>query len=107
MAYAKIDMDNAMQRIASFKADDYLLVDIRDQDSFERGHIPNSRHLDQSGISEFINDADRQLPLFVCCYHGNMSQGAAAYFSEQGFEETYSMNGGYEAWKMLNNSGDV
>jgi thiosulfate sulfurtransferase len=37
----------------------------------------------------------------VCCYHGNSSQGAAQYFAEQGFTQAYSLDGGYEMWKVL------
>ena len=59
------------------------------------------RHLNiqQDNIEEFLSSADREKPLIVYCYHGNASQGAADYFSEQGFVEVYSMDGGYEAWR--------
>ena len=39
--------------------------------------------------------------MVVCCYHGISSQGAAAYFAEQGFNEVYSMMGGFEAWQSV------
>jgi thiosulfate sulfurtransferase len=45
--------------------------------------------------------ADQQAPLIICCYHGNSSQNAAHYFSEQGCKEVYSLDGGYEQWKVL------
>jgi thiosulfate sulfurtransferase len=35
----------------------------------------------------------------VVCYHGNSSQGAAAYLVSQGFSEVYSLDGGIEAWQ--------
>jgi thiosulfate sulfurtransferase len=34
----------------------------------------------------------------VYCYHGNSSQSAAAYLAEQGFEATFSIDGGYETY---------
>jgi len=34
----------------------------------------------------------------VVCYHGISSQSAAAYLAEQGFRDTYSLDGGFEAW---------
>jgi thiosulfate sulfurtransferase len=40
------------------------------------------------------------IALLVYCYHGNMSQSAAAYFGEQGFEEAYSMDGGFSDWEV-------
>lgn len=75
------------------------VVDIRDDAAFAAGHMPSAKHIHNSNIQEFIAEADLDSPLLVCCYHGNMSQSAAAYFAEQGFAETYSLDGGYEAWK--------
>lgn len=80
------------------------IVDIRDEESFEAGHIQNAFHLHNSNLQEFIMDADPENPLLVYCYHGHMSQSAAAYFAEQGFETTYSLDGGYEAWSETDSS---
>jgi thiosulfate sulfurtransferase len=51
-------------------------------------------------MDAFLAAADRDQPLLVYCYHGNSSQGAADYFFNQGFEDVYSMDGGYEAWRL-------
>lgn len=75
------------------------IIDIRDEDSFESGHIPSAQHIHNSNVQEFLSGADMDQPLLVCCYHGNMSQSAAAYFAEQGFDQSYSLDGGYEAWQ--------
>lgn len=75
------------------------VIDIRDEESFERGHIPNSVHIHNGNAQDYVQQANLDQALVVCCYHGNMSQGAAAYFSEQGFDQAYSLDGGYEAWE--------
>ena len=74
------------------------IVDIRDSASFQSGHIPNALHLSDDTVQEFISDTDKEKPLVVYCYHGISSQGAAAYFTEQGFKEVSSMIGGFEGW---------
>ena len=51
-------------------------------------------------MDTFLADTDKTLPLIVCCYHGHSSQNAAEYFSEQGFGDVYSVDGGYEAWRQ-------
>jgi thiosulfate sulfurtransferase len=38
-------------------------------------------------------------PVIVCCYHGISSQQAAQFLIHQGFEEVYSLDGGFEAWR--------
>lgn len=76
-----------------------VVVDIRDVHSFTAGAIPGAVHITADNVDDFIAAGNRALPLIVCCYHGNASQGAAAYFSENGFEQACSLDGGYEAWK--------
>ena len=80
------------------ETNEITVIDIRDQNSYAAGHIEDALHVDDSNVAQFIREADFEVPLVVCCYHGNNSQGAAAYMSEQGFEEAYSLRGGFAAW---------
>ncbi len=36
----------------------------------------------------------------IYCYHGNSSQGAADWLSEQGFSDVVSLDGGYEVLRQ-------
>lgn len=76
------------------------LVDIRDEFAFDGGHIEKARRIDNSNVDSFIANADKFAPLIVCCYHGISSQSVAQFFIEQGFTEVYSLNGGFEEWKI-------
>jgi thiosulfate sulfurtransferase len=76
------------------------VIDIRDAASYQSGHIPGAEHVTDANAAAFAQQADRAKPLIVCCYHGNMSQGAAEYFSRSGFGDTYSLDGGYEGWRL-------
>jgi thiosulfate sulfurtransferase len=77
---------------------DIQVVDIRDAGSFAAGHIEGSTHLTNENLADFIGGADMDKPLVVVCYHGMSSQSAANYLYEQGFDDTYSLEGGYSAW---------
>ena len=74
------------------------IVDIRDQASFLSGHIEKATHLSNESLDEFVQNSDFDIPLIVYCYHGHSSQNAAQFLAEQGFEEVYSMIGGYTQW---------
>jgi thiosulfate sulfurtransferase len=74
------------------------VVDIRDAASFGAGHIQDSTHLNNENLGHFIAQADMDSPLVVVCYHGISSQNAAQYLLEQGFDDVYSLDGGYSAW---------
>lgn len=76
------------------------IIDIRDANSYQAGHIIQAQRIDNNNVADFIARSDKDTPLIICCYHGNSSQGAAQYFAEQGFKEVYSLDGGYEMWKV-------
>ncbi len=76
------------------------IADIRDLASFQAGHIPNAQHLDNDSLSGYISKTPQDEALVVCCYHGNSSQGAAQYLAEQGYKDVYSLQGGFELWKV-------
>lgn len=78
------------------------IVDIRDQNSYFDGHISNAELLDNNTVPKFLSQAllEKEKPVVVCCYHGNSSQGAAQYLAEQGLENVYSLDGGFEVWKI-------
>ncbi|WP_394240484.1 thiosulfate sulfurtransferase GlpE [Halopseudomonas laoshanensis] len=92
------------QRISPEQASHLLeqgaaLVDIRDPQSYALGHISDAVRLDNDSLPAYVASADKQTPLIVCCYHGNSSQPAAAYLASLGFEQVYSLDGGFELWR--------
>lgn len=97
MTYKCISVEEAETLIEKGYA---TLLDIRDPHSFAAGHIENSIHVSNDNVAQIIATADKEKPLIVYCYHGNTSQGAADYFFKEGFKESYSVNGGYEVWKL-------
>ncbi len=77
-----------------------LLVDIRDPQSFEAAHVAEAFHLTNGTLNNFIANADMDQPVLVLCYHGNSSKGAAQYLINQGFDQVYSVDGGFDAWRI-------
>ncbi|MDE1347100.1 thiosulfate sulfurtransferase GlpE [Vibrio aestuarianus] len=78
------------------------LVDIRDMQSFTVAHAQSAFHLTNDTMVSFMNDTEFEQPVLVMCYHGVSSQGAAQYLVNQGFEQVYSVDGGFEAWHRAN-----
>lgn len=75
------------------------VVDIRDDQAFEQAHIPGAFHLTNGSIQRFMDANDFDTPVIVVCYHGHSSQQAAQYILHQGFDNVYSMDGGFEVWR--------
>jgi thiosulfate sulfurtransferase len=97
MPYKRISIDEAK---ALIDAGGVTIGDVRDADAFGAAHVENAVNVAHETMDEFLALAAKDKPLLLYCYHGNSSQGAANYFSELGFVEIYSMDGGYEAWRQ-------
>lgn len=83
-----------------FDARSAVFVDIRDPASFSASHIEGAISLvDEASAESFTTGTNKSQTVIVYCYHGNSSRGAARFLGEQGFEEVYSMAGGFEEWR--------
>ncbi len=94
--FAHISVQEAQQKLCT---EQVKIVDIRDEASFNAGHIKDSTHLTNGTLHGFMSSVELDTPVIVCCYHGNSSQQAAQFLIHQGFEEVYSLDGGFEAWR--------
>ena len=94
-AAKQIDVARAMELLALGA----VFVDVRDHASFKAAHIPGARHLNDANVGQFVESNDKSKPVVVYCYHGNTSQGGAAYLMDQGFKKVYSVAGGFESWR--------
>lgn len=97
MSYKRISIDEAKVLMESGAA---TIADVRAADAYSAGCIENAVHIQQEMLEDFVASTAKDKPLILYCYHGNSSQSAAGYFAEQGFEEVYSVDGGYEAWRQ-------
>ncbi|MCO4763011.1 MAG: thiosulfate sulfurtransferase GlpE [Myxococcales bacterium] len=77
-----------------------VILDVRDPDSFSRGHIAGATRLHNANAATWVAQADKAAKTVVCCYHGHSSQGAAQFLAEQGFGDVYSLDGGMGQWAM-------
>ena len=77
-----------------------VLLDIRDKESFISGHIDGALNVSDSNFREIVNKTSKDREVIVYCYHGNSSQGVAELLVNYGFLDVYSLDGGYEEWKI-------
>ena len=80
--------------------EDVLVLDVRDAASFRAGSMGEAHNVSFASLSPIIDGAPRDMPILIYCYHGLASQEYAQIFSDFGFREVYSLDGGYEAWSM-------
>jgi sulfur-carrier protein adenylyltransferase/sulfurtransferase len=95
---SEIDATEARDRIESGEP---VVVDVREQDEWDEGHIAGAVHVPrghlESRIERLAPDAAR--PVVVYCSAGNRSAFAAKTLTELGYEDVVSLAGGFTDWK--------
>lgn len=80
--------------------DETYLIDVRDQDEYERGHLPGANFLSkgwiEAKIHHLVNNKNAHIILY--CGGGNRSALAADNLQKMGYTHVLSMKGGFKAW---------
>jgi SulP family sulfate permease len=79
--------------------EDALLLDIRELDEFERGHLPGARLLPLRRILDEGPELPRDQVLLLSCRSGRRTQRALHMLQEMGFDQLYGLRGGILAWR--------
>lgn len=82
-----------------------VLIDVRPRDAYNQSNIPSAIHMDSSNLFERLNNINHDRPVIFYCTRGVASKDAAQLFSEHGFKNVYSLEGGYLAWEDAVSSG--
>lgn len=99
--FQRIDVENAE---ALLSHGDPLVLDARDARSFATSRIDGAQPVSSANLGAVIGATAKTRPILVYCYHGNASREYAQTFSDFGFSEVYSLDGGYEAWRTRSNA---
>lgn len=75
------------------------ILDMRDQHSFERGHLDGATMVTDAVISQLLRNKQKDRPIVIYCYHGNSSRDLASFFCGIGFSRVFNLEGGWQAWQ--------
>ena len=86
---------------AKLNSGDAVVVDVRDKDEWDEGHIPGATHMSRGTIEL---DIEEKVPdpnaMIIChCGGGGRSALAAETLQKMGYKNVRSMAGGLKAWK--------
>jgi molybdopterin/thiamine biosynthesis adenylyltransferase/rhodanese-related sulfurtransferase len=78
-----------------------LVLDVREQNEWDEGHIPGAVHVPRGNLESRVERAapDHSRPVLVYCSVGNRSAFAAKTLAELGYEDVVSLSGGFTDWK--------
>jgi glyoxylase-like metal-dependent hydrolase (beta-lactamase superfamily II)/rhodanese-related sulfurtransferase len=80
---------------------DIIVLDVRERDAYEAGHIPSARLLPRGQLELRV---DKELPdptarIVTCCDFGRISTLAAATLRAMGFQRAVALDGGMKTWR--------
>jgi len=78
-----------------------IVVDVREESEWARGHLPGAIHLGKGIIERDIEQRipDRSAPLVLYCGGGFRSALAADNLQKMGYKNVISMDGGIRDWR--------
>jgi adenylyltransferase/sulfurtransferase len=81
---------------------EFLLLDVREPDEFERAHIEGSRLIPLGELEQRLHELDdwKQRSVVVHCHSGVRSARACRLLTSKDFRQVENLDGGIEAWSL-------
>ena len=79
-----------------------VVIDIRDRDAYNKGHIANALHIPHDDIAHKDLKAYQNTPIIVVCTAGVSAQKLGKELKAQGLNLLYFLQGGMNAWHAEN-----
>lgn len=84
------------------RRDDFLLLDVREEDEFAIARIDGSLLIPMSQFADRVGELEehRNRPIVVLCHHGGRSMQITKALRNHGFEKVQNMAGGIDQWSQ-------
>jgi hydroxyacylglutathione hydrolase len=76
-----------------------VLLDVRSEEEWDKGHIPGAKHLFVAHLVERVGEIDRDKRIVTYCGTGYRASIAASLLDQQGFAHVANVPGSWTAWK--------
>jgi glyoxylase-like metal-dependent hydrolase (beta-lactamase superfamily II)/rhodanese-related sulfurtransferase len=82
-------------------ANELVVLDVRERDAYEEGHIPGARLLPRGQLELRVNQdlPDPTCRIVACCEFGRISTLATSTLREMGYQRAVALDGGMKAWR--------
>lgn len=89
------------QELLSLGAEKVQVLDVREPEEYQQGHIPGAIHIPLGQLRQRINELSPEQELVVHCAAGMRSYVAARILMQRGFKKVRSLDGGYRIYEAL------
>ena len=79
-----------------------ILVDVRDREDFEKGHITNAKNIPYKDFDKRLEELNKykEAPIITICAMGRNAALSAEKLQKHGFLKTYVLKGGLASWQQ-------
>jgi rhodanese-related sulfurtransferase len=95
MAISEISVDELAEQLATGSR----LIDVREHDEFDTGHVPGAVHVALGTVPDNVALFRGDGPTYVICRSGGRSLRACEFLADQGVE-VVNVAGGTLAWQL-------
>jgi len=102
-AVERIELIDAAELAARVEGEDPpVVLDVRNADEYERGHIPGSLHIPYAELPDRLAELPAERPIAAICSGGKRSGLAASLLQREGYERVVHVgHGGVASWGEL------
>ena len=79
--------------------DDLHLLDVREDDEWQAGHIAGAQHIPLGQLRDRVAEVPKGQTILAVCRHGNRSEAATRGLKTLGYT-VENLDGGVTAWKQ-------
>ncbi|KTC74324.1 rhodanese domain-containing protein [Legionella birminghamensis] len=87
------------QAVHLINREDALVIDLRDTETYRKGHIINAIRANAEDFEQQTMDKYKNKPIILVCAKGLQSTALAAKLRAKGFSEPMILAGGMGAWQ--------
>jgi len=102
MAISEISVDELAEQLATGSR----LIDVREPDEFDEGHVPGAVHIPLATVPDNVEHFQGEGPTYVICRSGARSLRACEFLADRGIE-VVNVAGGTLAWQLSGRTVEI
>ena len=101
LAVAQPFTDMAPETLAQTDQDALLILDVRSESEYDRGHVPGAIHIPHNDLTQRLDELDgwQQKPVVIYCETGGRARNAATLLQARGFSQVFHLDGDMREWR--------
>lgn len=91
------DEIEARQAADALASSTHTVLDVRERDEWDDGHITGTMHIPMSELMTRLNEVPTDKPVIAMCHSGSRSLHVVQFLKQRGYQEPKSLAGGIVA----------